>query len=659
MRDLFISYTGSDRPHAEWIAWVLEEAGYTTLIQAWDMRGNFVLAMDEAMRNTQRTVAVLSDAYQRSDYAAVEWAAAVRRDPRGQQDLLVVFRVEDCQPVGWLAQIGYTDLVGLDEAAARQAVLARMAPGRAKPAGPVPFPGAGAPAPRNVPAHPPYPAADEDLQRLRRVRAIALAWRAAWAARAGDLRSAAEAARAAQRDPAARGSAAADAARRLALEAGQALSALPLRELDYAGDYGLQIHLTVRGGSAVHLAEEAASAGSGAEVDEYTWENVARVFESALSLVHFDIGALPRGFAAGAQAPQAGDLRGAGPLLLLHSDDEPGQLRLLAPLRDATPLARLAARGLRLTVLAARLNRSGTLEAVATDAQHLYGWWGSAAVPTHQRAHERPPFAAAFVGPETDAPVVVVQADGDIAHFGPDAPAATLSPAQRPRSIADAKVWVGGDDGAQDWRALSIGHDGECFAVDALGGAICAALWDAPLFSANTRGRPPAWSHLCGIELGPLDGFDCALVWRVSQSGDHGLCFLDPATLQPLRAPLWLARTTARVQGLALAGQRWLLATTIQHGQAPSLRLLVFDLSTDGPAAAQPVTSDGAWRGDLYSPRVLTASRSGFSSVQVQRDFDTPGGEPGHTLLRYDWPERRLTPLCAGSNLRTALVAGS
>lgn len=47
MKDFFISYTGNDRPWAEWIAWVLEEAGYSVVIQAWDFRpgGNFVLDM--------------------------------------------------------------------------------------------------------------------------------------------------------------------------------------------------------------------------------------------------------------------------------------------------------------------------------------------------------------------------------------------------------------------------------------------------------------------------------------------------------------------------------------------------------------------------------------------------------------------------------------
>jgi TIR domain len=35
-RDFFISYTGVNRPWAEWIAVQLEAAGYTTVLQAWD-----------------------------------------------------------------------------------------------------------------------------------------------------------------------------------------------------------------------------------------------------------------------------------------------------------------------------------------------------------------------------------------------------------------------------------------------------------------------------------------------------------------------------------------------------------------------------------------------------------------------------------------------
>lgn len=36
MQDFFVSYTQADRQWAEWIAWELEEVGFTTVLQAWD-----------------------------------------------------------------------------------------------------------------------------------------------------------------------------------------------------------------------------------------------------------------------------------------------------------------------------------------------------------------------------------------------------------------------------------------------------------------------------------------------------------------------------------------------------------------------------------------------------------------------------------------------
>jgi TIR domain len=49
-RDFFISYTSVKRPWAEWIAVQLEAAGYTTVLQAWDVRpgSDFLHQMQQA-----------------------------------------------------------------------------------------------------------------------------------------------------------------------------------------------------------------------------------------------------------------------------------------------------------------------------------------------------------------------------------------------------------------------------------------------------------------------------------------------------------------------------------------------------------------------------------------------------------------------------------
>jgi hypothetical protein len=69
--DFFISYTVADQDAAEWIAWVLEEAGYQTVIQAWDFRPGreFVTEMQQALVRAERVLAVLSPAYLDSAFA--------------------------------------------------------------------------------------------------------------------------------------------------------------------------------------------------------------------------------------------------------------------------------------------------------------------------------------------------------------------------------------------------------------------------------------------------------------------------------------------------------------------------------------------------------------------------------------------------------------
>jgi len=144
--DFFVSYTSADRPWAEWIAWELEAAGYSVIVQAWEMQpgSNFVLAMHEAAQRARRTIGVLSPAFLASPYAAAEWAAAFGADPTGKQRKLVPVRVRDCDPDGLLGSVVYVDLVGLESEASREALLAGVRSDRAKPARAPAHPGGGA-----------------------------------------------------------------------------------------------------------------------------------------------------------------------------------------------------------------------------------------------------------------------------------------------------------------------------------------------------------------------------------------------------------------------------------------------------------------------------------------------------------------------------------
>jgi len=135
VRDFFISYTGANRPWAEWIAVELERAGYTTVLQAWDFRPgtDFMHKMQEATTSAQRTIAVLSPAYFGSDFSEAEWRSAFVKDPTGELGLLVPVRVQPCEPPGLLASRVYVDLVGADEVVARNRLLAAADPGRPRP----------------------------------------------------------------------------------------------------------------------------------------------------------------------------------------------------------------------------------------------------------------------------------------------------------------------------------------------------------------------------------------------------------------------------------------------------------------------------------------------------------------------------------------------
>lgn len=111
--DFFVSYTQADKGWAEWIAWQLEHAGYTVTIQAWDFRpgNNFVMKMQQAAEDAERTLLVMSPDFLKSRFTAPEWAAAFAKDPTGELGLVVPVRVRACEPTGLLAQINYVDLV--------------------------------------------------------------------------------------------------------------------------------------------------------------------------------------------------------------------------------------------------------------------------------------------------------------------------------------------------------------------------------------------------------------------------------------------------------------------------------------------------------------------------------------------------------------------
>ena len=63
--DFFISHAGRDTGWAEWLAWQLEQAGYTVELDVWDWApgDDFVVRMQTALERADRLLAVCTEAY--------------------------------------------------------------------------------------------------------------------------------------------------------------------------------------------------------------------------------------------------------------------------------------------------------------------------------------------------------------------------------------------------------------------------------------------------------------------------------------------------------------------------------------------------------------------------------------------------------------------
>jgi hypothetical protein len=159
--DFFVSYTGVDRRWAEWVAWQLEDTGYTVLIQAWDFvpGSDWMLGMDQGVKYARKMIALLSPAYLRSVYGGQEWRTVLAADPEGFSRKLLPVRIEECDRPGLLRTVVGFDLFGLAPEATRAYLLEQVGNsllGRAKPvtAPEFPVPARSAP-PVGEPAFPP------------------------------------------------------------------------------------------------------------------------------------------------------------------------------------------------------------------------------------------------------------------------------------------------------------------------------------------------------------------------------------------------------------------------------------------------------------------------------------------------------------------------
>ncbi|WP_138735893.1 FxSxx-COOH system tetratricopeptide repeat protein [Modestobacter excelsi] len=147
--DFFISHAGRDTAWAEWLAWQLQEAGYTVELDVWDWTPgeDFVARMQTALERADRLLAVCTEAYFSSAFGGAELRAAFAGSAEAAGRIVPVL-VEPVTLPALYKPLIPLDLTGLDEAAAAARLRDRLA--GARPTGPPPFPRAG-PAPTDKP----------------------------------------------------------------------------------------------------------------------------------------------------------------------------------------------------------------------------------------------------------------------------------------------------------------------------------------------------------------------------------------------------------------------------------------------------------------------------------------------------------------------------
>jgi hypothetical protein len=137
--DFFVSHAGRDTGWAEWLAWQLQDAGYTVELDVWDWAPgeDFVARMAAALESADRLLAVCSQAYFASAFSGAELRAAFAGSTAAEGRVVPVL-VEPVTLPALYAPLIHVDLTGLDEAAAAARLRARLT--GVRPTGPPPFP---------------------------------------------------------------------------------------------------------------------------------------------------------------------------------------------------------------------------------------------------------------------------------------------------------------------------------------------------------------------------------------------------------------------------------------------------------------------------------------------------------------------------------------
>ena len=129
-RHFFISRAGEDAEYAKWVAAILEDAGFTTILQDLDFQagGSFIHLMNEALVAAEQVIALLSPAYLAKEFTRSELYSALADHGIGTRRRLIPVRIAVCEIPPVMNHIIYIDLAGKDKGAAREKLLHEIRP---------------------------------------------------------------------------------------------------------------------------------------------------------------------------------------------------------------------------------------------------------------------------------------------------------------------------------------------------------------------------------------------------------------------------------------------------------------------------------------------------------------------------------------------------
>jgi len=134
---VFVVRSRQDRAWEEWVTWTLREAGYE-IDQEWPGADGFIATL-RGFPPEYRIVILFSAAFVNEGLMHGDQLSALLAMP----GLFVPLRVEEVEVPESLQRHGYTDLFGVDEREAREALLRAVANPRSTPTTPPAFPAAG------------------------------------------------------------------------------------------------------------------------------------------------------------------------------------------------------------------------------------------------------------------------------------------------------------------------------------------------------------------------------------------------------------------------------------------------------------------------------------------------------------------------------------